>query len=252
MIFRDGRDGISSPDKHTRLSYTRRMNPDFLAGARRALPVIVSASPFGLLFGALAVDNGLSVFQAALMSATVFAGSSQMVGIELFGQHAAAWVIAFSIFVVNLRHLLYSATTGRHIAAWPAWQRYTAFFFLIDPQFAETEREKEAKGSFSFPWFMGVGLTFYIIWLALTIIGAVFGELLPEPRPWGIDFLLTIYFLGLVMSFRKRPFWLPVVLVSAAASVLAYKIVGSPWHVSLGALAGVVFAAMFAVRENMP
>ena len=229
------------------------MTPAFLSGVRRAIPIILSAAPFGLLFGALAVDNGLSVFQAALMSATVYAGASQMVGIELFGHHAAAWLIAFSIFVVNLRHLLYSATTGRHIAAWPAWQRYAAFFFLIDPQFAETERELEQEGNFSFSWYLGMALTFYLIWLALTVLGALFGKLLPEPRPWGIDFLLTIYFLGLVMSFRKRPFWLPVVIVSALASVLAYKTVGSPWHVSLGALAGVVFAAAFGVkREKQP
>ncbi|MGL4489799.1 MAG: AzlC family ABC transporter permease [Rhizobiaceae bacterium] len=226
------------------------MSSDFLDGVRRALPVIVSASPFGLLFGALAVDNGLSVFEAALMSATVFAGSSQMVGIELFSDNAPSWVIAFSIFVVNLRHLLYSATTGRHLANFTPLQRYVAFFFLIDPQFAETEREVERKGSFRFSWYMGIGLTFYVIWLALTITGAIFGKLLPEPRPWGIDFLLTIYFLGLVMSFRKRPFWLPVVLVSAVASVIAYKLVGSPWHVSLGAFVGVAFAAVFGVERK--
>jgi predicted branched-subunit amino acid permease len=226
------------------------MNPDFLAGARRALPVILSAAPFGLLFGALAVDNGLSVFQAALMSATVYAGASQMVGIELFGHHAPAWIIAFSIFVVNLRHLLYSATTGRHFSGYSTLQKAAAFFFLIDPQFAETERELDRSGRFSLSWYMGMGLTFYFIWLGLTILGALFGTLLPDPKPWGIDFLLTIYFLGLVMSFRKRPFWLPVVIVSAAASVLAFKIVGSPWHVSLGALAGVAFAAMFGVERK--
>jgi predicted branched-subunit amino acid permease len=226
------------------------MNPDFLAGARRAIPVILSAAPFGLLFGALAVDNGLSVFQAALMSATVFAGSSQMVGIELFGVHAPAWIIAFSIFVVNARHLLYSATTGRHFSGYSTAQKAAAFFVLIDPQFAETEREVEKKGGFSFGWYMGLGLTFYFIWLGLTISGALFGKLLPDPKPWGIDFLLTIYFLGLVMSFRKRPFWLPVVIVSAAASVLAYKTAGSPWHVSLGALAGVAFAALFGVERK--
>jgi predicted branched-subunit amino acid permease len=198
----------------------------------------------------LAVDNGLTVFQAALMSATVFAGASQMVGIELFGDHAPSWVIAFSIFVVNLRHLLYSATTGRHFGGYSTLQKAAAFFFLIDPQFAETERELDRSGRFSLSWYMGMGLTFYFIWLGLTILGALFGTLLPAPKPWGIDFLLTIYFLGLVMSFRKRPFWLPVVIVSAAASVLAFKIVGSPWHVSLGALAGVLFAAAFGVERN--
>ena len=222
----------------------------FLAGVRRAVPVIISAAPFGLLFGALAVDNGLSVFEATLMSATIYAGSSQMVGIELFSNHAPSWVIVFSIFVVNLRHLLYSATTGRHLTAFSPVQRFVAFFFLIDPQFAETEREVERTGRFSFSWYIGMGLTFYLIWLALTIIGATFGRLLPEPRPWGIDFLLTIYFLGLVMSFRKRPFWLPVVLVSAVASVIAYKLVGSPWHVSLGAFVGVMYAAMFGVTRR--
>jgi predicted branched-subunit amino acid permease len=226
------------------------MNPDFLAGVRRAIPIILSAAPFGLLFGALAVDNGLTVFQAALMSATVYAGASQMVGIELFGDHAAAWVMAVSIFVVNLRHLLYSATTGRHFGSYSALQKAAAFFFLIDPQFAETEREAEKAGGFSFAWYMGMGLTFYSIWLGFTLLGALFGKLLPDPKPWGIDFLLTIYFLGLVMSFRKRPFWLPVVIVSAAASVLAYKTVGSPWHVSLGALAGVAFAAAFGVERK--
>lgn len=222
----------------------------FLAGVRRAIPVIISAAPFALLFGALAVDNGLSVFEAGLMSATVYAGSSQMVGIELFSNNAPSWVIAFSIFVVNLRHLLYSATTGRHLAAFSPIQRYLAFFFLIDPQFAETEKEVESKGSFGFSWYMGMGLTFYFVWLVLTIIGAIFGKLLPEPKPWGIDFLLTIYFLGLVMSFRKRPFWLPVVIVSGVASVIAYKIVGSPWHVSLGAFVGVAFAAVFGVGRT--
>jgi predicted branched-subunit amino acid permease len=226
------------------------MNPDFLAGVRRAIPVILSAAPFGLLFGALAVDNGLTVFEAALMSATIYAGASQMVGIELFGHHVPAWIIAFSIFVVNLRHLLYSATTGRHFSGYSMLQKAAAFFFLIDPQFAETERELDWSGRFSLSWYMGMGLTFYFIWLGLTILGALFGTLLPDPKPWGIDFLLTIYFLGLVMSFRKRPFWLPVVIVSAAASVLAFKIVGSPWHVSLGALAGVAFAAMFGVERK--
>jgi len=45
------------------------------------------------------------------------------------------------------------------------------------------------------------------------------------------------------MGFRKRPLWLPVVLTSAAASIVAYHLVGSPWHVSLGAAVGVLVAA---------
>jgi predicted branched-subunit amino acid permease len=224
------------------------MMSDFVSGVRRALPVVLSALPFGLLFGALAVDNGLSTGQAVLMSATVFAGASQMVGLELFGTDASALLIAASIFVVNLRHLLYSATLGRRMAGFTTGQKAVSFFLLTDPQFAEAEREAEATGGFSFAWYLGVGVAFYAMWQAGTLTGALFGRLIPDPERWGIDFLLTIYFLGLVMGFRKRAFWLPVVLVSAVASVIAFKLIGSPWHISVGALAGVLFAAAFGVR----
>jgi predicted branched-subunit amino acid permease len=77
----------------------------------------------------------------------------------------------------------------------------------------------------------------------------VFGKLIPNPEALGIDFLLPLYFFGLVMGFRKRALWLPVVAVSALASVIALKTVGTPWHVSLGALAGVIYAAVFTKVE---
>ncbi|MEM8542328.1 MAG: AzlC family ABC transporter permease, partial [Pseudomonadota bacterium] len=76
---------------------------EFLTGVRAALPIIIAASPFGALFGALAVENGMTVFEAGLMSAILFAGASQMVGIELFGENIAPWLIVFSIFAVNFR-----------------------------------------------------------------------------------------------------------------------------------------------------
>ena len=38
--------------------------------------------------------------------------------------------------------------------------------------------------------------------------------------------------------------------VSAAASILAYKFVGSPWHVSLGALAGVALAVILPPHRS--
>jgi predicted branched-subunit amino acid permease len=55
---------------------------------------------------------------------------------------------------------------------------------------------------------------------------------------------MPIYFLGLVVGFHERPLWLPVVLASGIVSVLAYEYVGSPWHVSIGAVAGVLVAVI--------
>jgi predicted branched-subunit amino acid permease len=221
---------------------------EFMEGVRAGMPVVVAIVPFGILFGALAVDNGFSVFEAMLMSATVYGGASQMVGIELFGQKIAPWLIVFSIFAVNFRHVLYSAALGRRVADWPFLEKALAFFLLTDPQFAETERRSETGKAVSFAWYFGFGATLWVPWVVESGLGAYFGRLVANPEKLGLDFLLPIYFLGLAMSFRKRPLWLPVVAASAVASVLVYKFVGSPWHVSLGALAGVVLAAAMPAK----
>lgn len=218
---------------------------DFLDGARLSLPVVVSAAPFGMLFGALAVANGLTVFEATFMSAAVFGGASQMVGIELFGQKVAPWLIVLSIFAVNFRHVLYSAAIGSRLAHWPVWQQAVGYFLLTDPQFALAEARAESGRKVGFAWYMGLGIPVGVFWVFSTWLGAAFGKLVPNPHALGLDFLLPIYFLGIVMGFRSRPLWLPIVLVSGVASMLAYKFVGSPWHVSIGALAGVIVGAMF-------
>jgi 4-azaleucine resistance transporter AzlC len=223
---------------------------DFFTGMRASLPIIVSAAPFGMLFGALAVDSGLTLFETVLMSATIFAGASQMVGIELFGGTVAPWLVVLSIFAVNFRHVLYSAAVGRRIAHFSTVQKAVAFFFLIDPQYAETEKRAEQRLPISFAWYMGMGLPVYLLWVLESLIGGLFGSLISDPEALGIDFLLPIYFLGLVMGFRKRESWWPVVIASALASIAAYLFVGSPWHVSIGAVAGILVAAAIVDPGN--
>ncbi|GIL01044.1 MAG: branched-chain amino acid ABC transporter permease [Alphaproteobacteria bacterium] len=226
------------------------MDSEFRDGARTALPIVISFIPFGLLFGALGVDNGLTSFDVVLASATIFAGASQMVGIELYGQKVAPWLIVLSIFAVNFRHVLYSAAIGRRMRRFSAGQKALAFFFLTDPQFAESEKHVGAGKALTLRWYMGLGLTNYLCWIGLCWLGALFGRLIPDPHAFGLDFLLPIYFLGLVMSFRKRPLWLPVIVASGAASVVAWHLVGSPWHVSLGAIAGILLAVVLPPRAG--
>ena len=221
---------------------------EFVRGMRRSIPVVIAAAPFGLLFGTLAIANGMSVGEAVLMSATLYAGASQMVGIELFGQDIAPWVVVLSIFAVNFRHVLYSAVSGRATRHWSVLKRYFAFFFLTDPQFAEAERRVTEKKPVTFAWYMGVAVPIYVCWIAEALVGALFGQLIPNPDALGFDFLLPIYFLGLLMEFRERQLWLPVVAVSAITSVSAFYTVGSPWHVSIGAAAGILLAVIWPAQ----
>ncbi|MBP0439189.1 AzlC family ABC transporter permease [Tianweitania sediminis] len=224
---------------------------DLWRGVQTGVPILLASAPFAVLFGAMSVENGLTIAEATLMSATIFAGASQMVGLELFGHRVAPWLIVFSIFAVNFRHVLYSAALGQNVPHWSPVTKAIAFFFLVDPVFAESERRVENGRPVTLVWYMGVALPMYGAWILMSWIGAEFGSrVMPDAHAIGLDFLLPLYFLGLVMGFRNRPRWLPVVIVSAAASILAYRYIGSPWHVTVGAIAGVVLAACLPLREE--
>jgi len=217
---------------------------DFTEGALKALPVIISAGPFAILFGAVAVANGQTVAEAALMSATVYAGASQLVGIELFGQAVPMWIVVLSILAVNFRHILYSAALTPFIDHFTLPQKLLSFFLLTDPQFAEAVARGESGRTVSFPWYFGFGAMIYVPWVAMSAVGGALGSVIGNPADYGIDVLLPIYFLGLVLGFRKRGNFLLIVTVSAVVSVAAQHVVGTPWHISIGALAGVLLAAL--------
>ncbi|MBD9372884.1 AzlC family ABC transporter permease [Rhizobium sp. ARZ01] len=223
---------------------------DFIEGMRIATPVCISAAPFGALFGAVAVANGQTIAEAALMSLTMFAGASQLVGIELFGQKIEPWIIVLSIFAVNFRHILYSAAIVPYVRHFTLIEKFFAFFLLTDPQFAETVNWGESGRRVSFWWYLGYGAMIYVPWQVLTVLGGIFGQLIGDPKLIGIDVLLPIYFMALVLGFRKRPNFLPIVAMSGAASVIAYHTVGSPWHVSIGAVAGMLLAAALPVKRT--
>jgi predicted branched-subunit amino acid permease len=222
----------------------------FRTGLKGGAIVALSAAPFGALFGAVAVDNGLSILEAILMSATIYAGASQLVGIELFGQKLEPWLIVLSIFAVNFRHILYSAAMVRSVEHWPVINRIVAFFFLVDPQFAETVRKQENGEPVRFSWYLGFALAIYFPWVATTAIGAFFGEMIGDPKALGFDVLLPVYFMGMVIGFRKRDNFYSVMVASALASIAAYHFVGSPWHVSIGAAAGILVAVLSPMKSE--
>ncbi|MBW9055389.1 AzlC family ABC transporter permease [Rhizobium mesosinicum] len=225
---------------------------DFVEGMRGGFAVALASAPFGALFGALAAEQGMSLSELTFMSATVYAGASQMVGIELFSHNVQAWVIVLSILAVNFRHVLYSAAIARYIRHFTPVQKFFTFFLLVDPQFAETVKRGEAGMPVTFTWYLGFGIVIYIPWILVSLLGGMAGSFIGDPKTLGLDILLPAYFLAIVLGFRKRDNFLAVALTSAVASVIAYHFVGSPWHVSLGAAAGILLAALMPLPAAEP
>ncbi|PNA75022.1 AzlC family ABC transporter permease, partial [Pseudomonas sp. MPR-R3B] len=86
---------------------------------RAEAPILLGVFPFGMIYGALARGAGLSAAASQAMSSIVFAGSSQFVAAQLIKQSAPGLVVVLTILVVNLRHLLYSASVAEYVRDLP-------------------------------------------------------------------------------------------------------------------------------------
>ena len=77
---------------------------------QKLIPIAIGYLALGIACGILAQQAGLTPLEALGMSVLVFAGSGQFIGIAMMAQGAALVSIGLTIFIVNLRHLLFSST----------------------------------------------------------------------------------------------------------------------------------------------
>lgn len=214
---------------------------EFLAGVRDELPILLGVIPFGLIYGAVAVEGGMAPGAAQAASTIIFAGSAQFLTAQLSGNGAPAAVIILSAIVVNLRHLLYSASMApylRHLR--PAWRLGLAYL-LTDEAYAvaATRFRGQSNGDTAGRhWYLlGAGLALWGAWQASTAVGVIFGTRVPGR--WGLDFALPLTFIALVVpAIRDRADG----TAALAAGVVAVAALGMPFRLGLivAAFTGIV------------
>jgi 4-azaleucine resistance transporter AzlC len=223
---------------------------DFRLGVVDMLPLIIAFVPIGALWGALAAGKGLSPAEAALMSAGVFAGASQFVAVELWRDPAPILVLAFTVFIVNVRHFLMSASLSRHMGAFPNGTRGIAVYFMCDEAWAMAERRALTQ-ELTLPYYLGLALSAYFTWLFSSIAGAVFGARFGDPAAYGIDFAFSAMFIAILAGFWKGPRTGAVLGASAFAAAMAKLFVPGVWYIVIGGLAGVAVAAALYEEETV-
>lgn len=218
---------------------------EFRQGAVAIFPICVAAVPIGLLWGTLATERGLSALEIWLMSATIFAGASQFVAIGMWTSPLPIVAIIFTTFMINLRHMMMSASLGRSLQNFTPVQRLIAFYGLTDEIWALSET-KARDIALTPSYYAGLFLPLWLSWTFSSLGGSVFGKLLGDPAAYGLDFVFTAMFIGLIVGFRNAADWLPVVVTSAVVSALSFQILPAPWFVILGGIAGVAVSALQA------
>lgn len=231
--------------KISRLQYS-----EMLAGAKATLPLIVGAIPFGVIFGTLAEPSGLSAIGALAMSIVVFAGSGQFIALGLLAAGAAIPVIIATTFVVNLRHLLYAANLVPKVHHLPHRWRIMMAFGLTDETFAAVSSRYQVEDVRDAHWFyLGSWLAMYSNWVFCTGIGIALGELFPDMMNWGLDFAMSVTFIGMVIPYLKsKPMWAAVIV----AGVMAIATVSMPHKLGLlvAALCGIAVGLSVHLMQN--
>ena len=213
---------------------------EFFSGARDTFPLLLGAFPFGMIYGALAVTAGLSKGAAMAMSAFVFAGSSQFVAVGLVAAQAPVAMIILTTFIVNLRHMLYSATLLPYLKTLPQVWRIPLAFWLTDETFAVTVHRYQLNDSLATAhWYqLGSSIAMYLNWQFWSYIGLVLGDRIPDASSWGLDVAMPVTFIGMIIPFVKsRPMGI-CVLTAGAASLMTLSL---PYKsgIMVSALAGI-------------
>ncbi|HEY54216.1 MAG TPA: AzlC family ABC transporter permease [Caldilineae bacterium] len=198
---------------------------ELLAGIRAEMPVTLGVTPFGLIYGVLATAAGLPPILAIAMSSVVFAGSAQFIGAQLFGVGTPGIIIVLTTFVVNLRHALYSFSMAPYLQRLPLRWRWLLAYLLTDEAYAVTigHYRDESKALDHKHWFfLGSGLTLWIVWQLTTIVGVALGAQIPPT--WALDFTLALTFIGLVIpALQDRPN-IAAALTAGVVAVLSFNL----------------------------
>lgn len=217
----------------------------FLAGVRALVPLCLSVAAYGLVWGVLARQAGMSAFEAATMSLFVFAGASQFVALDIWSPTALpVGAVILAAFIVNLRFLLITATLRPLFAGWPSWRAALAMYLVTDENWAITMSEvNRGRGSPAF--LFGGGIALLVTWASTTTSGALLGSAIDDPTQFGLDFAFTATFLALLLgSWRGRGDLLPWIVAAIAATLTARLVPGS-WYVLAGGLGGSLAGALW-------
>lgn len=216
-----------------------------LLGMRDTVPMLVGAVPFGIVYGTLAVSSGLSVGATLAMSLLVFAGSAQFVAASLVASGTSLTVILLTTLIINLRHMLYSASLLPFVRHLPQRWRVALAFWLTDESFAVVHRHyllNDAPLVNKHWYFLGSCLAMYSLWFFCTLVGVVLGQALPSLGDWGLDFAMVATFIGIVVPLLRNQ---PMIVAALVASLVALAAHGLPYKL------GLMLAALLGVSAGV-
>ena len=213
------------------MTSTTRKSP-YRQGIMDAAPFILVIIPFATLFGVLATEAGLNVFETLAFSVVVIAGAAQFTALQLMQENVPTVIVLISALAVNLRMAMYSASLTPYIGAAPLWQRALCAYLTVDQSYvvgvSKFERDPDMTVADRVAYFLGAVTPIVPLWYGFTLIGALIGTQIPDS--WALDFAIPIMFLAMIAPMFRTMAHVVAALVAVVVALLA---AGVPYSLGL-------------------
>ena len=220
-------------------------------GLQKSISIGIGYAPVALTFGILSLQNGLTVWEAGLMSLLVFAGAAQFIAIQLIGQGATVWVIGLTTLIVNIRHILMSFSMIRFFSGVSLGrlsllaQGLTDESFVLNSKLLEDIRTPEERSRVA----LGVNIGAYLSWVIFTFVGAWLGKYMTITFS-GFDFALLALFIVLTVGIVNRSNVFTYLFAGIIAIILKLLIPGKAYLLLSVSIAATVGALIEYYRES--
>nr|WP_309599671.1 AzlC family ABC transporter permease [Klebsiella pneumoniae] len=168
----------------------------------------------------LSVSAGMSVWQSTAWSAIVIAGSAQMLALNMLKTGATLGVIIFTTLIINLRHVLYSASISGSVREASFFKKCFMSYALTDEVYATTVKEMEGNKKEKYLFYGSAMITFWAIWVLADFLGALVGASFPHIEKYGLDFAMVAAFIAIVVPQIKSQACTVAAVVAAVSGVL--------------------------------
>ena len=227
---------------------------DFKRGFQQGLPIALGYIPVSFTFGLMAVNGGIPVWIAILVSLTNLTSAGQFAGVGLIIADASLIEITVTTFVINIRYMLMSLSLSQKITEMPLAQKCIMAFGITDETFAVASLEKKAV---SFAYMIGLVSGPYWGWALGTALGALTTSFLPEKLQSSMGIALYAMFIALIVPASKKSKAVLIVVITAvsASSVLKWlpylNKISAGWSIIIATLiAATLGALLFPRKEN--
>jgi predicted branched-subunit amino acid permease len=206
---------------------------------RDAIGIGAATGAYALSFGAISVASGLTVAQTCALSLLLFSGGSQFALVGVLGGGGSPVAAAGTAILLGTRNALYGLRLAPLLRL-RGWRKAVGAQLVLDESTAmAVGRDSQRAGRIGF-WATGIAV--FVLWNVGSLLGALGGALLKDPRVLGLDAAVPAAFLALLAPrMRSREPWL-VAVVAAAVALAAVPFVPAGVPVLLAGAAAAVLA----------